>query len=285
MNKNDCPVCGNTLSVGFQPWHSSCRKCAYEKGDLLPTINDASAHEQINEKDRESGLQTLRVNNFKILLERILELKPEGGKLLDVGCAHGWFLETAMENFDVLGIEPDEAVFVKTAAKGLPVRNGYFPEILKDAEKFDVIVFNDVIEHIPMIGMILQACKERLNDNGLLVLNLPSSNGVFYGLSKMFCRIGRIGFFERLWQKGLPSPHVHYFNNINIKTILQNHNLRVVRSGNLPTLTLSGLYTRISYTGNLGTLSKLSIYCLTAVALPILRILPSDIIYTIARKD
>lgn len=284
MNNNICPVCGSALSEGSQSWHFKCKECLYEKGDLEPTINEDVAHKLINEAERESGLREVRVRNFEKLLGHILEAKPQGGDLLDVGCAHGWFIETVLQKFTVLGVEPDEAVFKSTAAKGLPVRNGYFPDILRPDETFDVIVFNDVIEHIPDIKTILESCRARLNDDGLLVLNLPSSDGVFYKLSRLFGQIGKYGFFERLWQKDLPSPHVHYFNSKNLSKLLRDNNFSPIKKGALPTLSLAGLYTRISYTGSLGFLSKAIIYCSIAVALPILRLLPSDIVFITARK-
>ena len=284
MNESICPVCDGILDSGIQKWHYKCGKCLYEKGDLSPAINELSSHDLIDECARETGLRELRISNFEKLICAIAKLKPGGGNLLDVGCAHGWFLEAAIKEFNVLGVEPDEAVFNSAVAKGLPVRKGYFPEALEDHEKFDVIVFNDVIEHIPHIGEVLESCRERLNEGGLLVLNLPSSDGVFYRLSKFFARLGKFEFFERLWQKELPSPHVHYFNIRNLLDLLQKNNFVSIKSGTLPTLSLSGLYTRFSYTGKLGTISKTFIYCAIAAALPVLRLLPSDIVYVVAKK-
>ncbi|MFJ2427508.1 class I SAM-dependent methyltransferase [Pseudomonas sp. NPDC087804] len=285
MNNNICPLCNVPLITGIQNWHFQCSSCLYEKGALEPLINNSVSHELVDEKARESGLRDIRVRNFNKLLGVISSLKPEGGCLLDVGCAHGWFLEAATTQFDVIGIEPDKAVFNETQSKGLPIRNGYFPDALKDDEKFDVIVFNDVFEHIPSIDEVLQACHSRLNEGGILVLNLPSSEGVFYRLSKLFGLIGKIGFFERLWQKDLPSPHVHYFNSKNLTKLLGGYKFSTIKTGTLPTLTLAGLYTRISYAGNSGFLSKLLVYLAVATSLPVLRLLPSDIVYLIARKN
>lgn len=284
MNNNVCPVCGETLTSGMQSWHYRCRSCSYEKGDLSPTINDFVSHNLINESDREAGLREVRVSNFKKLLGVIRVFKPNGGTLVDVGCAHGWFVEAAMSHFNVVGIEPDEVVFNSSLARGLPVRKGYFPEVLDVSETFDIIVFNDVIEHIPNIGQILDSCRDRLNEDGLLVLNLPSSDGVFYKLSRFFSWINKLEFFERLWQKDLPSPHVHYFNRRNLSSLLRKKNFVPIKSGTLPTLGLAGLYTRISYTGKLGSISKALIYCVIVAALPILRLLPSDIVYVVAKK-
>ncbi|WP_294737487.1 class I SAM-dependent methyltransferase [uncultured Pseudomonas sp.] len=247
-------------------------------------INELSPHKLVNESVRETGLRDIRVGNFKKLLDVISSFKPVGGKLVDVGCAHGWFLEAAMGKFESLGIEPDEAVFNVTSARGLPVRKGYFPDALQDGEMFDVIVFNDVIEHIPEIGGVLSECYNRLSCGGLLVLNLPSSEGIFYKISRLFCRIDKFGYFERLWQKDLPSPHVHYFNSKNLSELLTKNSFATIKTGTLPTLGLAGLYSRISCAGNLGVLSKAIIYCAVAATLPVLRLLPGDIVYVVARK-
>ncbi|WP_337153524.1 class I SAM-dependent methyltransferase [Pseudomonas protegens] len=284
MNNNVCPVCSGKLSVGFQLWHLICASCGYEKGDLQPVINELSPHKLVDESVREVGLRDIRVSNFRKLINVILSIKPFGGKLVDVGCAHGWFVEEAISKFEAIGVEPDEAVFHATLARGLPVRQGYFPDALKDGEMFDVIVFNDVVEHIPDISKALAECHSRLNEGGLLVLNLPSSDGVFYKISRLFCRFGKFSFFERLWQKDLPSPHVHYFNKKNLSELLTKSSFATIKTGTLPTLGLSGLYSRIYCAGNIGSVSTALICCAVACVIPILRLLPSDIIYVVAKK-
>lgn len=284
MSKEICPACKSELSNGYCSWHSLCKICNYEKANLQPTINLHSAHQLIDEDARETGLRDLRISNFKKLLKSIKSLKPNGGRLIDVGCAHGWFLETAINDFDVFGLEPDKNVFDATSRRGLPVRMGYFPDALNESEKFDVIVFNDVIEHIPDIESTLASCHQRLNEDGLLVLNLPSSNGIFYRLSKIFCYFGYLNFFERLWQKDLPSPHLHYFNLANLIFLLKNNEFDVKIKGNLSTLSLTGLFTRVSYTGNLNVVASALVCIGVALVLPMLKIFPSDIVYVVAKR-
>ncbi|MGH8852647.1 MAG: class I SAM-dependent methyltransferase [Telluria sp.] len=239
----------------------------------------------LNEAEREAGLKALRLENFRAIVQYAKRhARPGARSLLDVGSAHGWFLETARADFDVLGIEPDAVVGSRAAARGLPVRAGFFPDVLRDDERFDVIVFNDVIEHIPDIGSALEACRQRLNPGGILILNLPSSRGFFYRLSKLIARFGWRTPFERLWQKDLPSPHVHYFSPDNLSTLVAGRGFALVDSAELPALRAKGLRERLSCVGKVSPLSLWAQYVAIMCTIPVLRVFPSDIIVCIFRK-
>jgi 2-polyprenyl-3-methyl-5-hydroxy-6-metoxy-1,4-benzoquinol methylase len=272
------------MDVGLQPWHQKCPKCGYENAEFEMAINKKTSHKQLDENARESGLRLLRIRNFNKLLQAIVTNGRNEGSLLEVGCAHGWFLEAAKKNgFDILGIEPDLNIFNTTSQRGLPVRSGFFPEILSANEQFDLVVFNDVFEHMPDIKNVLAECREHLRPGGMLVLNLPSSSGMIYKLACLLCRLKFNVFFERLWQKGLPSPHLHYFNSKNLHQLLRNEGFEVVASGRLSTLHLKGLYTRVSFAKHSLTFRLFS-YLVLAILLPISLAMPSDIIYLLSTK-
>lgn len=283
MPTDNCLVCTTLLRAGQQGWHWGCESCGYEKADLQPTINAQESQAAIDEAARAAALSSLRLENFKKLLTEIELCQPQGPKLLDVGCAHGWFLDIAGQSFEVLGLEPDQSVGLEAAKPGRPIRLGYFPDALQPDEKFDVIVFNDVLEHIPDLEVVLAECHHRLSAKGLLVLNLPSSQGVFYRLAKLLNRVGLTGPFERMWQVGLPSPHVHYFHSENLATLLKRKGFLVKKTGRLASLHLKGLYTRLAFTNDGQSLFKrLALYLGILCALPVLRLLPGDIMYVVA---
>lgn len=279
-----CPICSAGQSSGIQQWHSVCRECGYESASLAPNINAQHFYENIDEAARESGLKHLRQANFRKLVHVLRAAHPQARSLLDVGSAHGWFLEAAAGSFEVLGIEPDKAVYEAAKAREPRIRLGFFPDVLHQDERFDIIAFNDVFEHIPDSAQVLASCRERLTQGGILLLNLPSSKGLFYRLSKAFHRLGYSGFFDRLWQKDMPSPHLHYFNAENLSHFVRQHQFSVVDRGSLPTVRLAGLYARISHARNMNPLIKMTTYACIALALPVLRLLPSDIIYVVARQ-
>jgi 2-polyprenyl-3-methyl-5-hydroxy-6-metoxy-1,4-benzoquinol methylase len=281
-----CIVCDNVKDEGLVDWHASCRHCGYESSVLEGNINAAAAAAMLDEDQRELGLKALRQENFRDIVAMARRLvRPGARRVLDVGCAHGWFLETASEHFDVLGVEPDAVVGGRTLARGLPVRQGYFPDALEEGEVFDVIVFNDVIEHIPDIRGALDATHRRLADGGLLILNLPNSSGFFYRLSKLFARVGWRGPFDRLWQKDLPSPHVHYFKRDNLERLVTGRGFELVHAQELPALRAKGLRERMACTGNLSGPALYVQYLIVLCTIPLLRIFPSDIIVGVFRKS
>lgn len=285
MTGRICVVCGSAMRRGASAWHWQCATCGYEAADLAPSINEATAHERIDEASREAGLRSLRSHNFDRLLAAIGRHAPAPGSVLDVGCAHGWFLDAARaRGYRAAGIEPDANVFRSASARGLAVRQGLFPDVLSPAERFDVIAFNDVFEHIPDARAVLAACGRHLNAEGVLALNLPSSSGAIYRFARVLSRLGWGSFFDRLWQKGLPSPHVHYFDPGNLKALLEANGFEVVASGRLSTIRLRGLFTRVSYTGQHSLVMRLLICVAVALAIPLLSIVPADIVYVLSRR-
>jgi SAM-dependent methyltransferase len=279
--KPACEVCGGTLRSGLAPWHRRCQECGLETGAFTTHIDDRGV-EDIDEDARELALRPIREANFDTLLGWLLA-RPRfrdsctPPRLLDVGCAHGWFLEKAAPHFEVTGIEPDPEVFSRTAARGLTVRRGYFPDVLQDGETFDVIVFNDVLEHIPDVISVLRECNKRLRDGGVVVVNAPDRRGMLYRIAHMMARVGFPGTFDRMWQKGMPSPHLYYFDTASLSAAARGAGLSIDGTLRLPSLFARGLYSRIRYSGDVSRAKALLIAAGVLPLIPALRVLPSDI--------
>ncbi len=82
---------------------------------------------------------------------RAIERFQPGGKLLEIGCGTGLFLEEALKShrWDVTGIEPSRraADYAKNQLN-IPVYNGRFSEIELPPGSFDVVVLWNVLEHL-----------------------------------------------------------------------------------------------------------------------------------------
>lgn len=241
-----CVVCGQNSERTHVSWAFRCAGCGTWRSSLTGGTSGETLHTP-DEEIRVPGLRTLRQRNFADVLTRIDRVRPLAGRrLLDVGSAHGWFLEAAIaRGADAIGIEPDEGMARFSSQRGHIVRRGFFPQVLDDAERFDIITFNDVLEHIPDVGGALDACAARLESRGVVSVNLPTSDGLAYRISAGLARHGVYGPFERLWQYGLPSPHVHYFPRAAIARLLESRGLRVRYVGPLQAVDREGLWQRI----------------------------------------
>jgi hypothetical protein len=278
-----CQVCGHALKAGLASWHFVCPRCGYEASTLGQTVGAEADAVPMDEDRRAVGLEDLRRHNFRRLLDAVTRYVP-GGSLLDVGSAHGWFLEIAAASYNVTGIEPDGAVVDRQTDLGRDVIRGYFPVDVEPSLRFDVITFNDVLEHIPNLRGTLDACHAGLNADGVVMLNLPSRTGAIYRASKLLWRMGVRGPFARMWQKGLPSPHLHYLGPENLRTLLDTCAFDVLETGTLAAVGIRGLRERIAFAGTVGAIGRWVVLAGVVAAMPLLRALPSDIVYVIARR-
>ena len=274
----DCLCCGSVMAIGISDEYFYCRNCAYECIALSNAIPQVEVF--LDEDLRSCGIKYLRQKNFEYLHGRILSLAESRNSLLEVGCGHGWYLDVAAKDFNVTGIEPDSNLAINPGHK---VIFGYFPDAVDSNSKYDVIVFNDVFEHLHDPASVLNVCRNTLNKDGLLVINLPSSTGIFYRTSKFFTFFGVMGPFERMWQKGFPSPHLHYFSPGGINSLLSGMGYQIIEQGVLKSLDSHSLYQRIAYQKSTNPFFRLITYILCRLTIPFLEILPSDIFYVIAK--
>ena len=95
----------------------------------------------------------------------------DGGKLLELGCAYGFFLQEAARHFDVTGIELAADAADHGRRAGLSILTGMADAAtLRQIGHVDVIVLFDVVEHLPEPRETLALCQEHLNPGGIIVI-------------------------------------------------------------------------------------------------------------------
>ena len=121
---------------------------------------------------------TNKNNSHTIAIDFILE-KSNGSllKILDVGCSEG-YLGGYLKNsgHTVLGVEMNPQSAHKASEVLDSVYNGSISEYFNhhSDEKFDVILFGDVLEHIADPNQILEICHNHLNRDGFIIASLPN---------------------------------------------------------------------------------------------------------------
>jgi SAM-dependent methyltransferase len=259
----------------------------------LPVIASHSEESApVDESARIPALRELRRRNAAVILSRLAKVRQgplQGLRLCDIGSGYGWFLEEAARlGCACLGIEPDPRVGqsggAQTSHSNFSVRIGQFPDALDPEERFDVLCFNDVLEHLPDIDACLAACHRHLAPEGLLSIAIPSSEGLFYRLSALLSRFGFGAGFDRLWQKGFDYPHLYFFNSRNLPRLLASQGFQLVASDSLPGLQLSSLWQRLRMSKTHSLPFCVLAYAGILLLYPIALIAPKDILHQIYTK-
>lgn len=270
-------------------WTFYCVPCDYWSASLAVNI-ESEDDDCFSEEGAISFLDDIRIRNFQIILDSLASLKlsnTKACKILDIGCATGLFLKVAADKgFQVVGIEPNPVMARIAMNQGLPVLNGYFPESIGLEEKFDVIIFNDVFEHLQDLNQILKSCHKSLHEDGLLIINIPSSKGFFFKLGGFIADLGMLGLWKRLWQTMFYTPHLHYFSPRSLDAFVKLEKFKgPIKSMELDTIGLSGLWKRVSVDNASSLPRKIVNYLALVVLLPIIQLFPRDTFFSIYKKN
>ena len=155
-----------------------------------------SLKEKYEEFHKNSGIQRRIVNSSDFTYHIVLSfidryLRPEM-RVLDIGCGVGVIsLYIASKGNEVLGVDISEKA-IDAAAKSagmLGMRNASFKAAnFLDAgfkEKFDFIIFSEVLEHLVDDRLALEKVYGLLSPSGILEIDVPSKGAPLHKLRKL----------------------------------------------------------------------------------------------------
>jgi 2-polyprenyl-3-methyl-5-hydroxy-6-metoxy-1,4-benzoquinol methylase len=169
-----------------------------------------------------------------------LERAVPGGRLLDVGCAAGLFLDVARaRGWEVEGVEiSDHAASVAREKRGLEVIVGDVMDISLPEQHFDAVSMLDVLEHIIEPGTLLDRVRGLIKPGGALMLVLPNDRNLttMTAMTAYRASMGTVAYpASRVHQ----IYHVTYFTPATITALLQRHGFEVIEVA--PDETVRGL--------------------------------------------
>lgn len=199
-----------------------CRQCGFyyvgQRRSNLAFGSDTAAAttERIRDANRElksldlDEEHRLAVMNAKTRLELIRKYRSSG-KLLEVGCARGDFLQVAREFFTASGVEPNPEL-ARDALAFAPVHQGVI-ETCPDSG-YDVAASFHVIEHTDSPRQFLAAIAARLRPGGLVVLETPNIHSMPFRL------------FKGRWRQFIPE-HYFFFDEKTMARLLEAQGFKV----------------------------------------------------------
>lgn len=276
-----CQVCQSAMKQRIEQYLYECQSCGFWRSALQAGSTSVSAGDLV--AGREEAFRGLRRANYSVLLDVVQKhQKLAGSRLLDVGCAQGWFVEAARQRgMQATGIESEPEVCKQARLDGLDIVVGTFPEQLSVNEPFDIIAFNDVLEHLDDPAQVLEHTRRFLKPGGWLILNVPNSEGAIFRTATL---LRLRGILRRLWQADFYSPHISYFNESNLGRLAQSKGFVVQERVRLKTVLRQGLWQRLSLTPS-SMPSKVMHYGAACVMAPLLNyVLPADTLAVLFRR-
>jgi 2-polyprenyl-3-methyl-5-hydroxy-6-metoxy-1,4-benzoquinol methylase len=212
-----CPGCG---LLRIHPDHLARNEEVYTEAYFNGSLHRQTGGKIGYSESYADPATSHRTGQYQVYADEVLRLVrlggPERPRVLDVGCAYGFFLGLLKEqagDLEVHGVELDPEVCRQAAANlgGAPV---YCADLSRDGcsvpeEYFDVVTLIDVIEHLDDPEKYLRLLAKRVKPGGHIVLSTPnieSLNAKLYG--------------DR-WVLHTPPLHTYYFGPRSLSILLK----------------------------------------------------------------
>lgn len=195
--------------------------CAYE--DLGHDDKICTEKEQWQCNDRAFmkavwGMNYFNLSPNRVLVEYIHEPVEKEFKVLEVGCDLGatlFEIQECFPNCQTYGIDINRAA-VDIAKHITKAEYGNIDELnVPFQEKFDYIIFGDVLEHLRHPEEVIKMCRDMLNENGYIIASIPNVMhiSVIEELIEGRFRYSDVGLLDR--------THIHFFTYYEIMNLFQ----------------------------------------------------------------
>jgi methionine biosynthesis protein MetW len=147
----------------------------------------------------------------------VARMIPAGSRVLDVGCGTGALGRVLADECraEIVGLEPDSVRAEQAVARGLRVYPGYFSrELLREIGSFDIVLFADVLEHLPNPQAALLLAREALRSRGAVIVSVPN---VAHWSVRLCLLRGKFDY----WSFGImDATHLRWFTAATIRSLL-----------------------------------------------------------------
>lgn len=151
------------------------------------------------------------------VVKKLRDRKP---RILEIGCGFGQLYQLAnSKGYDYTAIEPSPIRAKALEDSKLSVFNGTVQEFWqeRDNERFDIIVMDNVIEHMPFPLEVIERLKPLMASECYLILAVPNLNDIRKYILP--------SWGEVQW---MPVGHVNYFTPHTLRYLLETSGFEIV---------------------------------------------------------
>ena len=213
----------NCKSCGY--WHvypipSEDELNAYYENKYYNSLKNEDNRSMTDKKDDPDGFYTIYYEDKLRHINNILP-KELPRTIIDIGAGYGDFLSfMKKDGWIVRGIEPSQEAHDCSKNEDLNIHCGPFEEILDmDSEKYSVVTFNNVLEHLRNPEKVLIDVKEHLLvQDGILCIAIPNDFNIFQDMQMKTTLKDNV---EKQYYWLSPLDHLNYWSHETIKKLLQ----------------------------------------------------------------
>ena len=166
------------------------------------------------------------------------------GRILDIGCGTGRFLDVAQTaGWGAEGFEIERRCVAEGRARGLTIHDHLFRAADFDASAFDVISSWDVLEHVADPAGLVREMSAALRPGGVVLISVPNVDSlavrVLHEANTQFCGYSHVNYFGVLTlgmlleRAGLRIQHLESYVS---EAYIVNRHLRALDPGGAETL-------------------------------------------------
>ena len=225
-----CDFCGSPeKSLHREEWKTvTCKGCGVVH--LKDKLTDEalqqfySEHYFSNEESGDKGYDNylddkpLIKKTFHKRLDEIEKCIEGKGKTLDVGCAMGFFVETAKErSWDAEGLDISQFCVEHIQKNGNKAHCGLLQDVSLEEGSYSFVSMWDYIEHTKTPQKDIEKASKLLRKGGLIVLATPNIGSWPAKL------------FGKKWMGYKEHEHLYYFNRKDLKNSLERSGFEVLK--------------------------------------------------------
>jgi 2-polyprenyl-3-methyl-5-hydroxy-6-metoxy-1,4-benzoquinol methylase len=157
--------------------------------------------------------------------KELVEFFPKNYKrVLEVGCGTGGFRDTLKKDIEIWGIEPNKEAANEAMTRGYKVLVGFYEEVAEQCPNnyFDLIVCNDVIEHMLEHEKFLEIIKLKMTPDASIIGSIP--NVRYFG---NLCKLLLNKDWKYVDNGVLDRTHLRFFTEKSLKRTFANTKYKI----------------------------------------------------------
>jgi len=240
-----CPVCGSSMAINMLELNcgnfddsrlyqtvkvNACEQCGHVYNRLLPdeivglmkyydeeyAPTNMGSTDKTGDRPGSNDKNTL--GRYDQLYDALSKYINNDVRVLDIGCAMGGFLDylCAKAIKSLSGIDPTQEYVNYAKQKGsYTIKLGSAESIPFEDNSFDLLVMDQVLEHLVEPIKAFQEAKRVLIDGGLFCIGVPDAS-----------RYDKTYFFDFFWF--LMREHIQHFDSEHIKLLAESEGFELV---------------------------------------------------------